>query len=189
VLTNLSPRSRQIVLGAVAIAALLLVAAAGVGLARQLSTRNAQASAATPTAAALVAEQKAAPTQPAPVVVATPRQAQPVATRVAVPGGRVDTDTGIAIMPVVNLRGDRRYVMQITSKAGAVEFQGSHTRGSIDPKIAIDVVSQIKGSTTWEQEIPPPAADSRTWTLGASVSTNPPGKNVAIQIWDIGPKS
>jgi hypothetical protein len=110
------------------------------------------------------------------------------AERVAVPNGRVENETSIAILPVVTLRGDRRYVLQVTSKAGALPFTGSYSRGSIDPKIAIDVKTDIKGTTPWEEEIQPPAADARQWSLGVSLSLDPLGKNVQVQIWDIGPR-
>ncbi len=107
--------------------------------------------------------------------------------RTLVANGSVENDTGIAILPTVSLSGSRRYALVITSQAGALPLTGSYSRGSIDPKIAIDVMSEVKGSTPWEQEIEPPAPDSRTWTLGVSVSTTL-GKNIRVQVWDIGPR-
>ncbi|WP_423222465.1 hypothetical protein [Candidatus Amarolinea aalborgensis] len=111
----------------------------------------------------------------------------PSAERVPVPNGSTENKTGIAILPIIQLRGDRRYVLEITSQAGSLPFSGSYTRGSIDPKIAIDVVAEIKGTTRWEQEIQPPSPESRTWTLGVSVTTSL-GKDIRVQVWDIGPK-
>lgn len=124
------------------------------------------------------------PTAP-PATVAPKPTALP---RVAVPGGSMDAPTGIAILPAVQLAGDRRYVLQISSGSGAVDFSGSYSRGSIDPKIAVDAVQQIKGNTPWEQEIQPPAPDSRTWTLGVSASTSQLGKGLRIAILDVGPR-
>jgi hypothetical protein len=49
-------------------------------------------------------------------------------------------------------------------------------------------MTEIKGTTPWEQEIRPPAPDTRQWTVGASLSTTPIGKNNQVQVWDIGPK-
>jgi hypothetical protein len=108
--------------------------------------------------------------------------------RVPVPGGSIDAPTGIAILPAVQLAGDRRYVLQVSSTGGAVDFSGSYSRGSIDPKIAVDVIQEIKGRTPWEQEIQPPAPDSRTWTLGVTASVAQLGKPLRIAILDVGPK-
>jgi hypothetical protein len=108
--------------------------------------------------------------------------------RVPVPGGSIDAPTGIAILPVVQLAGDRRYVLQVSSTGGAVDFSGSYSRASIDPKIAVDVIQEIKGRTPWEQEIQPPAPDSRTWTLGVTANSAQLGKDLRIAVVDVGPK-
>lgn len=109
------------------------------------------------------------------------------AERAPVPQGFVENQTGIAILPSIQLTGSRRYVLEISSRSGNLPISGSYTRGSIDPKIAIDAMTEIKGVTVWEQEIQPPSPDSKTWTLGVSVSTTL-GKNIRVQIWDIGPR-
>lgn len=109
------------------------------------------------------------------------------AERAPVPQGFAENETGIAILPRIQLTGSRRYVLEISSRSGNLPFSGSYTRGSIDPKIAIDVMTEIKGTTAWEQEIQPPSPESRTWTLGVSLSTTL-GKNIRVQVWDIGPR-
>jgi hypothetical protein len=117
--------------------------------------------------------------------------AAPTATetpaRAAVKNGHAESDTGIAILPSVELQGDRRYVLQVTSKAGALPFKGFYSRGSLDP-IAVDAMQEIAGTTPWEAEIAPPVKDARRWTLGISLNTNPVGKNVQVRVWDVGPK-
>jgi hypothetical protein len=177
---SLSPRNRRILLAIVALLLILVVICAGIVLGRTLAERNAS------TSAVIV------PVTPAAAVQITATlAAQPQATstqRIAVPDGNVETETGIAILPIVTLQGNRRYVLQVTSRAGALSFQGSYSLGSIDPKIAINPMTEIKGTTPWEQEILPPAPDTRQWTLGASLSTTPIGQNIQVQVWDIGPK-
>jgi hypothetical protein len=178
---SLSPRGKQILLAAVALVLILAVIGAGVVLGRTLSERSMLTPPVVVPVTPIAAEQTTA-------TLAAQPQATPAPQRVAVPDGRVETETGIAILPVVKLQGDRRYVLQITSKAGAVSFQGSYSLGSIEPKIAINPMTEIKGTMPWEQEILPPAPDARQWTLGASVSATPIGKNIQVQVWDIGPK-
>jgi len=127
--------------------------------------------------------------QTAPTLVVS--TAVPAATetpaRVIVQNGHAESDTGIVILPNVELQGDRRYVLQVTSKAGSLSFGGSYSRGSLDP-IAVDAMKEIAGTTPWEAEIVPPVKDARRWSLGVSLSTNPLGKNVQVQVWDAGPK-
>jgi hypothetical protein len=173
---SLSPKARQILYAVVSVVAILLLVAAGVLLAGRLRGNK---------AATETVVQQAAPTelvQPTATLAVTSAPA-----RVAVKDGRVESDTGIAILPRVELRGDRRYVLQVSSKAGALPFKGSYSRGSLDP-IAIDAMKEIAGATPWEAEIAPPAKDARLWTLGVSLSTDPVGKNVQVQLWDVGPK-
>lgn len=176
-MSSLSPRTRQLLLAVGAVAIVALMVLAGIVIGNRLGSRqDAQEDVVIP---------QEATSQP--VATATLAAAQ-AAPRTAVAGGRVETDTGIVILPTVTLRGDRRYVLQVTSKAGPLTFSGSYSRGSSDPKIAIDAIQEFKGTTPWEQEIQPPAPDSRTWTLGVNLSTNPIGKHVLVQVWDIGPK-
>lgn len=177
----LSPRGKQILLALAVIVSILIVVGAGVVLGRRLTENT------SPTSEVVIA----APTAiaaPDTVTPAAPQQAQPAVQRVAVPDGRVENETGIAILPIVQLQGSRRYLLQVTSKAGALPFSGSYSRGSIDPKIAINPMTDIKGATPWEQEIQPPATNVRQWTISVSLSTNPVGKNIQVQIWDIGPR-
>ncbi len=176
-MSTLSPRTRQILLAVGAALLVVLVVVAGIAIGNRLGTRQDNKEE--------VVIPAAAPAEP--LATATLTQPSPV-TRTAVAGGRAETDTGIAILPAVTLSGDRRYVLQVTSKAGALSFSGSYSRGSIDPKIAIDAMQEFKGTTPWEQEIQPPAPDTRTWNLGVNLSTTPIGRHVLVQVWDIGPK-
>lgn len=176
-MSSLSPRTRQILIAAAATLAVILVILAGVVIGNRLGARQ-------DVQEDVVIPQEAT-SEPAATATLAASQAAP---RTAVTGGRAETDTGIAILPMVTLRGDRRYVLQVTSRAGQLSFSGSYSRGSIDPKIAIDAMQEFKGTTPWEQEIQPPTPDSRTWTLGVNLSTNPIGKHVLVQVWDIGPK-
>lgn len=176
-MSALSPRTRQILLAAGAVLLVVLVVVAGIAIGNRLGAQqDNKEEVVIPTAAPAEAQ-----------ATATLNASTPVA-RTAVAGGRAETDTGIAILPAVNLRGDRRYVLLVTSRAGALSFGGSYSRSSIDPKIAIDAMQEFKGTTPWEQEIEPPAPDTRTWTLGVNLSTNPIGKHVLVQVWDIGPR-
>jgi hypothetical protein len=175
-----SSRTRRLVVILVAIAVLLLVVAAGILIGKQLSGGESAEEVVLPAATAEAVQPTAVPATPMPAATTPPR--------VAVPGSRVDASTGIAILPPVQLTGSRRYVLQISSKNGAVDFNGSTTRGSIDPKVALDVMRGVKGKTPWEQEVEPPAPDARTWTLGVSVSAVPLGKDLQIVILDMGPK-
>jgi hypothetical protein len=177
----LSSRGRQILLAVAVIVLILAVVSAGVVFGRRLAGN------ASPTPAVVIAAPTAVEA-PATAMPATPQQAQPAVQRVAVPDGRVENETGIAILPIVQLQGSRRYLLQVTSKTGALPFSGSYSRGSIDPKIAINPMTDIKGATPWEQEIQPPATNVRQWTMSVSLSTNPVGKNIQVQIWDIGPR-
>jgi hypothetical protein len=52
----------------------------------------------------------------------------------------------------------------------------------------VDAMQEIRGKTPWEQQVQPPAPDSRTWTLGVTASTVPVGKNLTIVILDAGPQ-
>lgn len=176
-MSSLSPRTRQLLLAAGAVGLVALVVLAGVAIGNRLGARqNVQEDVVIP---------QEATSEPVATATLAVSQAAP---RTAVAGGRAETETGIAILPTVTLRGDRRYVLQVTSKTGSLTFSGSYSRGSIDPKIAIDAMQEFEGTTPWEQEIQPPAPDSRTWTLGVNLSTNPIGKHVLVQVWDIGPK-
>jgi len=177
---SLSPQGKRILLAVVALLLIIMVVGAGIVLGRTLAERS------TATPAVVV---PATPPPAGQVTATLAAQSQGVAAqRVPVPDGKVENDTGIAILPAVKLSGDRRYVLSVTSKAGALSFQGSYSRGSIDPKIAINPMTEIKGTMPWEQEIEPPAPDVRQWTLGASLSATPIGKNIQVQVWDIGPK-
>lgn len=177
---SLSPRDKRILLAVAALLLVIAVVGAGIVLGRTLAERS------TSTVAVVV------PITPPPAdrmtaTLAAP--AQDISTqRVAVPDGKAESETGIAILSAVKLRGDRRYILSVTSRAGALPFQGSYSQGSIDPKIAINPMTEIKGTTPWEQEIEPPAPDVREWTLGVSLSTTPIGRNIQVQVWDIGPK-
>ena len=174
---TLSPKTKQILYAVVSVVAILLLVTAGVLLAGRLRGNSAVTE--------TVVQQAAPPTelvQPTATVAVTSAPA-----RVAVKDGRAESDTGIAILPRVELRGDRRYVLQVSSKAGALPFKGSYARGSLNP-IAIDAMKEIAGTTPWEAEIAPPAKAARLWTLGVSLSTDPVGKNVLVQLWDVGPK-
>ena len=164
-----------------ALAILLAIVAAGILLGKQLGGDESGSEKVVEPASAVEAIQPAAARPTVEQTATTP-------ARVAVPGGRVETATGIGILPPVQLAGDRRYVLEISSANGAVDFGGSITRGSLAPKIAVDVMKQIKGKTPWEQEIDPPAPDARTWTLGVTASTVPVGKNLRIVILNVGPK-
>jgi hypothetical protein len=174
-------RTRRWLIILLVAAVLLLVVAAGILIGRQLGGGESVAEEVVlPTVTAEVVQPTAVPATPAPAPTPPPR--------VAVPGSRVDAPTGIAVLPPVQLTGGRRYVLQIASKNGAVDFSGSTSRGSIDPKIALDVMREVKGRTPWEQEIEPPSPDARTWTLGVTASAVPVGKDLQIVILDIGPK-
>jgi hypothetical protein len=176
-----SSRTKRILYILVVIAVLLLVVAAGVLIGRQLSGRDSDAqNVVVPSATIEVTKPTA--------VLATVEPKRTTPPRAAVPGGRVDTPTGIGILPPVQLAGGRRYVLQINSADGEVDFFGSYSRGSLDPKIAVDVMKEIKGRTPWEQQVEPPAPGSRTWTLGVTASSVPVGKNLSIVILDVGPK-
>ena len=176
-----SSQTKRILYIVVAIVILLVIVAAGILIGRQLGgSETGSEEVVVPSPTIEVIQPTAAPATVEPKATTPPR--------VAVPGGRIDTPTGIGILPPVQLNGDRRYVLQISSGAGAVDFSGSTTRGSLNPKIAVDVMKQIAGKTPWEQEIDPPAPDSRTWTLGVTASTVPVGKNLRIVILDVGPK-
>lgn len=176
-MSALSPKTQQILLAIGAGAVVILVVAIGLALGSRLGAGQGPAEE--------IVIPQAATSEPEATVTPLSRET-PV--RIAVEGGRVETDTGIAILPTVTLRGDRRYVLQITSKAGKLSFAGSYSRGSIDPKIAIDAMQEFRGTTPWEQEIQPPAPNVRTWTLGVNLSTNPVGKHVLVQVWDVGPR-
>lgn len=173
-----------IVLGIVAI--ILLGIVAGVMIAKQMQNNQQPPAVVLPGGAETPAAQAGTDVSGPPTVTLTGATPS-VPERTLVANGSVENDTGIAILPVVSLSGSRRYVLAITSQAGSLPLNGSFSRGSIDPKISIDVVTGIKGSTPWEQEIQPPAPESRTWTLSASVSTTL-GKNIQVRIWDIGPR-
>jgi hypothetical protein len=176
-----SPQSRRVLYIVLAIVVLLLIVGGGVVVGRQLGgSGSAAEEIVVPSPTVELIQPTVTPAVPAPKAATPPRA--------AVPGGSVDTPTGIGILPPVQLAGNRRYVLQISSGNGAVDFSGSYTRGSVDPRIAVDVMQQIKGKTPWEQEIAPPAPDSRTWTLGATASTVQLGRNLRIVILDIGPK-
>jgi hypothetical protein len=181
-----SSRTRRVLIIVLAIAILLLVVAAGILLGRQLAGgKPAAENVVLPTATVQMVQPTVAPSAQASEATGSQATAQP---RAAVPGSRVDAPTGIAILPPVLLTGGRRYVLQVSSATGAVNFSGSTTRGSIDPKIALDVMREIKGTTPWEQEVEPPAPDARTWTLGVTASAVPVGKDLQIVILDVGPK-
>jgi hypothetical protein len=166
---------RQKLFTFVRVAALLFLAAAGILLAGcQRGNRTA-----TPT----IVQQ----TTPTWIVSTAAPTATETPTRVAVKNGHAESDTGIAILPSVELQGNRKYVLQVTSKAGALPFKGFYSRGSLDP-IAVDAMKEIAGTTPWEVEIAPPVKDARSWTLGVSLNTDPVGKNVQVQVWDVGQK-
>jgi hypothetical protein len=176
-----SSRTKRILPILVATAVLLLIVAAGILIGRQLSGSGSESEkVVVPSPTIEVIPPTAALATVGPKAITSPRA--------EVPGGRVDTPTGIGILPPVQLTGGRRYVLQISSADKAVDFFGSYTRGSLDPKIAMDVMKEFKGKTPWEQQIEPPAPDSRTWTLGVTASTVPVGKNLSIVILDVGPK-
>jgi hypothetical protein len=175
---SLSPRAKQILYAVVAVVAIALLVIAGMLLAGRLRGEKVT----TQTVVKQAAPIPTAVIQPTATLVMTS-----VPERVAVQDGRAESDTGIVVLPRVELRGDRKYVLQVSSKAGAVPFKGSYTRGSIEP-IAIDVMKEIQGTTAWEAPIEPPSAEARRWTLGVSLSTAPVGKNIQVQIWDAGPK-
>jgi hypothetical protein len=176
-----SSRTKRILTIVLAIAILLLIVAAGIVIGRQLGGGDSGAEKVVlPSPTVEVIQPTVAPATIAPTSTVPPR--------VEVPGGRVETPTGIGILPPVQLAGDRRYVLRISSADGAVDFSGSYSRGSLDPKIAVDVMQEIKGKTPWEQQVQPPAPDARTWTLGVTASTVPVGKNLTIVILDVGPK-
>jgi len=175
---SLSPKAKQILYAGLAVVVILLLVVAGMLLASRMRGDKAPPQKVIVQATSM----PAAITQPTATMVVTS-----IPERVAVKDGHTESDTGIAILPRIELTGDRRYVMQVTSKAGAISFRGSYTRGSTDP-IAIDVMKEIKGTTPWEAEIEPPSAEARHWTLGVSLNTDPVGKNVQVQIWDAGPK-
>jgi hypothetical protein len=173
---SLSPKARQILYTVVSVVAILLLVAAGMLLAGRLRGDK---------GATQTVVQPAAPTelfQPTATLAVT---SAPV--RVAVKDGRAESDTGIAILPRVELRGDRKYVLRVSSQAGAVRFKGSYSRSSLDP-IAIDAMKEIAGATPWEAEIQPPSTEAQRWTLSVSLSTDPVGKNIQVQLWDVGPK-
>jgi hypothetical protein len=173
-------QTRRILYILLAIAIVLIIVAAGILVGRQLAGGKESAeTVVVPSPTVEVAQPTATP-----VVV----QKSPTPPRVAVPGGQVDSPTGIGILPPVQLAGNRRYVLRLSSSDGAVPFSGSYSRGSIDPKVAVDAMEQIQGKTPWEREIAPPAPDARTWTLGVTASTNPVGKDLQITVWDVGPK-
>jgi hypothetical protein len=175
---SLSPKAKQILYAVVSVVAILLLVAAGMLLAGRLRGDKV-------TTQTVVRQAAAVPTelvQPTATLAVTSASA-----RVAVKDGRAESDTGIAILPRVELRGDRKYVLQVSSEAGALPFKGSYTRGSLDP-IAIDAMKEIAGATPWEAAIAPPSKEARLWTLGVSLSTDPVGKNVQVQLWDVGPK-
>jgi hypothetical protein len=176
-----SPQSKRALYIVLAIVVLLLIVVGGVWAGRQLGGSGSGAQ------EIVVPSPTVELIQPT-IALATPAPKATAPPRVAVPGGSVDTPTGIGILPPVQLDGNRRYILQISSGDGAVQFAGNYSRGSVDPKIAIDVIKEIKGKTPWEQEIQPPAPDSRTWTLGVTASTVQLGKNLRIAILDIGPK-
>jgi hypothetical protein len=174
-------RTKRILYMIAAIAILLLIVAAGILIGRQLGGSGAGSEKVVlPSPAVEVTEPTAVPAAIEPTATAPPR--------VAVPGGRVDTPTGIGILPPVQLAGGRRYVLRISSADGEVPFSGSYSRSSLDPRVAVDAMQEIKGKTPWEQEIQPPAPEARTWTLGVTASTVPVGKNLSIVILDVGPK-
>jgi hypothetical protein len=176
-----SPQSRRTLYIVLVIAILLLIVVGGILVGRQLGGSDSGAEeVVVPSPTVALIQPTVAPATSAPKATTPPRA--------AVPGGSVDTPTGIGILPPVQLTGNRRYVLQISSGNGAVEFSGSYSRGSLDPKIAVDVMQNIQGKTPWEQEIAPPAPDSRTWTLGVTASTMPVGKDLRIVILDAGPK-
>ena len=173
-------RTKRILYIVLAIAVFLLIVAAGILISRQLGGGANSEKVVVPSPTVEV-------TQPT----ALPATIEPTATpppRVAVPGSRVDTPTGIGVLPPVHLAGNRRYVLQISSSDGAVNFSGSYSRGSIDPKVAVDAMQEIGGRTPWEQEIQPPAPNARTWTLGVTARTVPVGKDLTVVILDVGPK-
>ena len=177
---SLSSRDKRTLLAVVALLLVIAIIGAGIVLGRTLAARSMSTPAVVVPVTPLPAGQMTATLAAQPQGAAT--------QRVPVPDGKVESETGIAILPTVKLQGDRRYVLSVTSKTGALSFQGSYSRGSIDPKIAINPMTEIKGMTPWEQEIEPPAPDSRTWTLGVNLRANPIGKHVLVQVWDIGPK-
>lgn len=175
-----SPQSRRTLYIVLAIAVLLLIVGGGILAGRQLGGSDSGAKeVVVPSPTVEVVQPTVALATAAPQATAPPRA--------TVPGGSVDTPTGIGILPPVQLAGNRRYVLQISSGSGAVDFNGNYTRGSIDPKIAVDVMQEIKGKTPWEQEIQPPAPGARTWTLGVTANTVQLGKNLRIVILDVGP--
>jgi hypothetical protein len=175
-----SPQSRRVLYILLAIVVLLLIVGAGILMGKRLGGPAGAEPVVVPSPTVEMIQPTTIPATAAPKATTPPR--------VAVPGGSVDTPTGIGILPPVQLAGNRRYVLQIASGNGAVDFSGSYTRGSLDPKIALDVMQEIKGKTPWEKEIEPPASDSRTWTLGVTASTLQLGKNLRIVILDVGPK-
>jgi len=165
--------SRHALFTLVRVVAFLILAAAGVLLAgcRNDTATQSEVRQTTPTSVI---------STPVPTATETP-------ARVAVKNGHAESDTGIAILPSVELQGDRRYVLQVTTSAGALPFQGAYSRSSLDP-IAVDAMKKIAGTTPWEAEIAPPVKDARRWTLGVTLNTNPVGKPVQVQVWDVGPK-
>jgi hypothetical protein len=173
-------QTRRILYILLAIAIVLIIVVAGILVGRQLAGgKETPATVVVPSPAVEIVQPTGTP---------IPVQPTPTAVRVAVPGGQVDASTGIAVLPALQLAGDRRYVLRLSSKDGAVAFSGSYSRGTIDPKVVVHAVEEIKGKTPWEQEIAPPAPDARTWTLGVTASTNPVGKDLQISVWDVGPK-
>jgi hypothetical protein len=173
-------QTRRILYILLAIAIVLIIVAAGILVGRQLAGgKDSAETVVVPSPAVEIVQPTATP---------VPVQPTPTTARVAVPGGQVDASTGIAVLPAVQLAGNRRYVLRVSSAAGAVAFSGSYSRSSIDPKVAVDAMEEIKGQTPWEQEIAPPAPGARTWTLGVTAGTNPVGKDLQISVWDAGPK-
>lgn len=177
---SLSPQSKRILLAIIVLLLIIAIIGAGIVLGRTLAERST-------TTPAVVAPSTPSPAERATATLAAQSQGL-TGQRVPVPDGKVENDIGIAILPAVKLQGDRRYALSVTSKADALSFQGSYSRGSIDPEIAINPMTEIKGTTPWEQEIEPPAPDVRQWTLGVSLSSTPIGHNIQVQVWDIGPK-
>lgn len=110
------------------------------------------------------------------------------------PGGQpivIAADEGggpfaVAILTGVPLHSNRRYKLQVTSRAGSVPFHGSWSELAIGtdgkPGVKVDL---LKGVTPFSMDIIPPVQNPTHWSFSVSVQSEKNEGGIMVAILDV----
>ena len=141
------------------------------------------------------------PTPPTPSAtpspVPSPTPAPPTATPTATPEPEATREAivvasasgsgpfAIASLSAISLQGGRKYVLQVTSSTGRVEFFGSYSASAMgaggQPGVQVEL---LDGVTPVTYPILPPAANPSDWLYGVSVQSRGDG-GIRLTILDV----